>query len=129
MSWFWRFGPALIIMAIIFLASAVPGSEMPSFGIWDTLIKKSGHFLGFALLAAAFCHALIGSRKASLTHFLIAFILTALYAVLDEWHQQYVTGRTPSLRDMGIDSIGGLISLVLFFIVRMQRKALPPAQI
>jgi VanZ family protein len=119
-AWVWRFGPAVIIMAIIFLASATPSIELPTFGSWDFIAKKGGHMLGYALLAAACYHALNRGRNASRTYFFIAFCLTVLYAVSDEWHQRFVPGRSSSLRDVGIDAIGGFISLGLLLIAKMR---------
>ena len=110
-AWFGRFGPALVAMTAIFLASATPASELPKFGIWDLLVKKGGHMLGYGLLAAAYWHALKKSPNAVRFTFLIAFCLTVLYAATDEWHQHFVSGRTPSFRDVCIDAAGGLISL------------------
>jgi VanZ family protein len=119
-AWLWRFGPALIIMAIIFLASATPSTDLPTFGSWDFMAKKGGHMLGYALLAAACYHALNSGRNASRSCFFIAFCLTVFYAMSDEWHQRFVTGRTSSLRDVGIDAIGGFISLALLLIAKMR---------
>jgi|WetSurMetagenome_2_1015567.scaffolds.fasta_scaffold13730_1 VanZ family protein len=117
-AWIWRYGPVLVIMATIFLASGTPGPDLPTFGNWDFIAKKGGHMLGYALLAAACYHALNGDRNFSRTRFFIAFCLTVLYAMSDEWHQTFVSGRSPSFRDVGIDAIGGCISLALLFIAR-----------
>jgi VanZ family protein len=111
--WILRLGPALAIMAIIFLASSVRGSEMPEFGIWDLLVKKGGHSIGYALLATAYCHALAYNKRASRIDYVIAFCLAAFYATTDEWHQRFTPGRTSSIQDVGIDSIGAFIGLAL----------------
>jgi VanZ family protein len=110
-AWILRFGPALAIMAIIFTFSSIPGSEMPSFGIWDVLAKKGGHMIGYALLAAAYHRALANNKSSSRICYGIAFCLTVLYAATDEWHQGFIPGRTPSVQDIGIDAIGGFIGL------------------
>jgi VanZ family protein len=117
-AWIWRYGPALGVMAIIFLASATPGPDLPSFGTWDFIAKKGGHMLGYALLAAACYHALNSGRTAPYSRILAAFSVTVLYALSDEWHQRFVSGRGASLRDVGIDAIGGCISLAVVLIAR-----------
>jgi len=109
--WMYRWGPAVLIMAIIFIASAMPGSKMPEFGYWDLIVKKGGHMIGYALLGAAFCHALHGTRKAAKHFFIWAFALTVLYAMSDELHQKFTAGRTPAILDVGIDAIGGFIGI------------------
>jgi hypothetical protein len=111
--WILRLGPALAIMAVIFLASSVPSSEMPELGIWDLLVKKGGHSIGYALLAIAYCRALAYGKRAARIDYVIAFCLAIFYAVTDEWHQRFTPGRTPSVQDIGIDAIGAFIGLTL----------------
>ncbi|MDM7998197.1 MAG: VanZ family protein [Acidobacteriota bacterium] len=109
--WIYRWGPAVLIMSIIFIASATPGSKMPEFGYWDLGVKKGGHMIGYALLGAAFCHALHGTRRAAKHFFIWAFVLTVLYAMSDEVHQTFTAGRTPAILDVGIDAIGGCMGI------------------
>ena len=40
-------------MVIIYLASGTPSTSLPDYGVWDTVIKKGGHMLGYALLFAS----------------------------------------------------------------------------
>jgi VanZ family protein len=105
-------------MAIIFLASAMPGSELPEFGNWDTLAKKAGHMLGYALLAAAYLHALNRGRGISGSRLIASVCLAILYAVLDEWHQGFVPGRNPSVWDVVIDGAGSVVGLAARLAVR-----------
>ena len=44
---------------------------------------------------------------------LLAGIICVGFAGLNEYHQSFVTGRGPSLRDVGIDSIGAFIGILL----------------
>jgi VanZ family protein len=124
-AWIFRFGPALIIMAIIFAASGTPGPDLPSFGnwIWDLLLKKGGHMTGYALLAAAFYHALTNNKNAARIHYFIAYCLTVLYAATDEWHQSFTPERSPAILDICIDATGGLIGLALLSLIRSRFTA------
>jgi VanZ family protein len=112
-SWIYRWGPAIAIMAIIFIASATPGSDIPGFGSWDEFFKKGGHMLGYALLASAVCHALNSSKSSIKLRFILVLCLVALYAASDEFHQRFTPGRTASFRDVGIDVAGGLIGVTV----------------
>lgn len=47
---------------------------------------------------------------------MIAFIISALYAASDEFHQLFVPGRAGRVSDVLIDSLGALLG-VLFFIL------------
>jgi VanZ family protein len=117
-----RFGPALVIMATIFAASATPGSELPSLGnwIWDLLVKKGGHMIGYALLATAYYHAFTNNRNTANIYYFFAFCLTVLYAATDEWHQKFTPGRNSCIQDVGIDAIGGLIGLAVLSLIRLR---------
>ncbi len=104
----WRWGPALALMAVIYWASATPSRNLPDFGGWDTLLKKGGHALGYALLAAAYQHGLRG-RPA------LAVLLAGLYALTDEFHQTFTAGRTPSGLDVLIDTTGAIVGAWLWW--------------
>ena len=118
-----RWGPAILLMAIIFIASAIPGSDIPGFGVWDFLVKKGGHMFGYALLAAAYYHALSSGRKASKWQFVLVLGLTALYAASDEFHQKFTPGRTAALLDVGIDTVGGLVGIIASHLMRKRFRA------
>lgn len=62
---FLRWFPALALMAAIFIFSSVPSEEMPSFGFWDTLVKKGGHAAGYGLLALTYWFAFGWEKKRS----------------------------------------------------------------
>lgn len=76
------------------------------------LIRKAGHVTEYFILGLLFFNAFRGesverwhSRWAMYT-----MIGIVLYAVSDEYHQSFVASRTASVVDVGIDSIGGLLS-------------------
>ena len=96
------------MMLAIFIFSATPGSEMPSFGSADYSVKKGGHMLGYGLLALSYRHGLNGVEARARK----AWFLTILYAALDELHQAFVPGRHPSVFDaMVFDATGAAIAL------------------
>ncbi|MBD8070602.1 VanZ family protein [Bacillus sp. PS06] len=75
----------------------------------NLLFRKSGHFIFFGLLAILF--------RIALTHTLhpyrYAWIATTLYAMVDEFHQSFVPGRSASVLDVALDSIGAAVALLL----------------
>jgi VanZ family protein len=117
-NWIWRWGPAIFVMALIFIASAIPGSDIPKFGIWDLVAKKGGHMFGYALLAIAYFHGLNGGRAITRTHLVASFVLAMLYAMSDEWHQKFTPRRTPAIGDVVIDTIGAMIGLAVRYWAR-----------
>ncbi|MEZ4645984.1 MAG: VanZ family protein [Chloroflexota bacterium] len=94
--------PALLWMVAIFVLSNQPKGAIPSFGLWDFLVKKGSHFLAYGLLAGLYWWALRGGIGRS--HRLLT---TFLYAVSDEWHQSFIPGRNATVMDVMIDSVGG----------------------
>ena len=109
-------------MGLIFGASSIPGPHLPELARWDALAKKLGHMIGYALLAAAYYHALCGAEPFSWTRRIVPMGLALLYAFSDEWHQAFVPGRNASLLDVGIDAAGSIIGLAVWFRLR---KRLP----
>ncbi len=98
-----RWGPALVWMAVLFISSATPSADLPSFGVLDFVVKKGGHMLGYAILAMAYRRAL--GRETSRP--VAAWALAVIYALVDEFHQSFVPGRHPSLIDALIFDAGG----------------------
>ena len=114
-NWIRRWGPAFLVMGIIFIASGTPGSDLPTLA-WDFTAKKGSHMLGYALLAIAYFHALNNGRNMTRFQFLSAFFLACLYAATDEFHQRFTPGRMPSAQDVFIDVVGAAIGLLLRFL-------------
>lgn len=107
---FIRWLPSLIIMAAIFTLSSLPASNLPFFGELDLLFKKGGHAIGYALLGLAYYYAL-PPRLAVGYRWVVALLMAILFALSDEYHQSFVQGRTSSLRDVAIDTIGAAVAL------------------
>ena len=106
-------------MVLIFLVSAQPSTQVPNFGGVDDLVKKSGHVIGYAMLAFLYWKAFEFKQNKRL----IAWLLVILYAISDEFHQAFVPGRHPSLVDVVLfDNLGSLISLWLITRFRKQKR-------
>ena len=114
----WRWVPALAMMALIFGASSLPGKEVPNFGVWDLLAKKGGHALGYALLGASYLGGLAAGRRLSWPLAALALAGAALYAVTDEFHQTFVSGRHPSPVDVLIDAGGAAAGVAVWAFIR-----------
>ena len=107
-----RWLPAGAIMVLLFAISSLPSTAVPSFGFFDTLLKKGGHFLGYAVLCLAYLYAL--PRQWPLrTRGVVVVVLAVLYALSDEYHQSFTPGRRPSLLDVGIDGLGAAAAMFL----------------
>ena len=128
--------PVLLWMALIFIASTdlmstehtarfigpflrwfAPDISDATVASIQFVVRKCAHFTAYAILSALLLRAL---RQHLLAARSVAFVLAALYAVLDELHQSFVPSRTGSPWDVVIDIIGALLGLVIY--VRMTRR-------
>ena len=104
----YRWGPAILVMAVIFKFSSTQGNKLPNFGLIDSWVKKGGHMLGYALLSLSYWHGLNWDKKRGWW----AWIFAVIYAVTDEFHQSFVPGRHPSAFDVILfDATGAAIAL------------------
>lgn len=118
-TWVYRWSPAALLMVVIFVLSARPSTEMPSFGIWDYFVKKGGHVAGYGLLALTYWRGLGLERGGKW----LAWGLAICYAITDEIHQSFVPGRHPALWDVILfDNFGALIFLWLAALYRKQKR-------
>jgi VanZ family protein len=106
-----RWGLAVLMMVVIFTASSFPSRDLPNFGLWDRLVKKGGHMLGFALLAVAYARGLAGEARPTRRQLLMAVVLAGLYAITDEFHQLFVAGRGATATDVLIDTVGASLGV------------------
>lgn len=135
-------------MIIIFVMSNQPAkiSDSQSIGVLDLfskigvningifgdfanfIIRKCAHFLEYMILALLVLNVLklYFNMKQVIT---ITIIFIFLYACSDEIHQLYVPGREGAIRDVIIDTCGGiiliLIKLSLYYLSKkLQKKSL-----
>ena len=95
-----------------------------AFVVWHHLLRKAGHVAGYAILSWLLFRAwratlpLPHALNWSLAWARISFLMTALVATLDEWHQTFIPSRTGNLRDVLLDSTAALGAqfLIWFFL-------------
>jgi len=99
--------PALLMMTAIFLFSARPSTDEQS-SIWQNIIYKGGHVIGYALLTLSLWRGFDFDGK----RIWLAWLLSIVYAMSDEYHQTFVPGRHPAVFDVVVyDNLGALISV------------------
>lgn len=81
---------------------------------WDYPIRKAAHMTEYMilgiLLAGTFAYTATSNyKKISVP----AFMTAVLYAITDEIHQYFVPGRACRLYDVGFDSAGALIGVLI----------------
>ena len=76
-------------------------------------VRKAAHMTEYFLLAVAISFPLYVYKVRGIWLMLLAGIVCVGFAGLDEYHQSFVANRGPSLKDVGIDSIGAFIGILL----------------
>lgn len=104
--------PVLFWCAGIFYLSSVPDlrSALPSG--WDYILRKIAHTGEYAVLTFLFFRAAAQSigRHRALAY---ATLFSLAFALSDEYHQTFVTGRSGNGVDVTIDSIGIFLAVFL----------------
>jgi VanZ family protein len=104
--------PLIGWMGIIFWFSSQPEPFALPQSWQQELVGKAGHLIGYAGLGVLWWRALQAHRFTSQPQKL-AFVLTVLYAIFDEYHQTFVPGRNGSTTDVLIDATGAALGLWL----------------
>jgi VanZ family protein len=98
----WWF-PVVIYMAAIFYFSSLPDVPAPE-EVPDVSLHAVAYFgLMLVTLRAVARGRLEGVTLSALA---VAWIITFLYGISDEWHQSFVPGRVPDVRDVVANGVG-----------------------
>ncbi len=137
--------PLLIWMGVIFSASADTQSTQRSSRLiepflrwlWPDVspeqveavrwaVRKGAHMTEYAILAWLWWRALRRSVRGDARPWSwriagLALAAVVMYAATDEWHQSFVPNRTGAVRDVLIDTAGGMAGLGVVW-WRQQRR-------
>jgi VanZ family protein len=126
--------PVILMMAVIFWMSSgtfssdntsrfivpvihflFPGMQEASVELLHGLVRKAGHLTEYFILSFLLFRAFRGpsSKRWSLRWAVSAALVSAVYAFSDEFHQSFVSTRTASFIDVGIDTAGGIIAQIV----------------
>ncbi|WP_160725291.1 VanZ family protein [Bacillus sp. USDA818B3_A] len=136
----WWILASILWMAVIFIFTQMPASTGSStsntlenllvtlhinavgpsgIDVLNLIIRKSAHVMTFGFLS----FLLFKSLEVYRFSYVLAWILTVIYAMSDEYHQSFMPGRTSSIKDVFLfDSIGAfLVQLITFLIIRKKK--------
>jgi len=109
--------PAILVMAGIFILSAMPGNDpfLKNFDFND----KIKHFIVYFILGISLC-LWIPNRKwfaKPVVWGVLVVLICAIFGISDEFHQSFVPGRNGNdLGDLTADFIGGLATPFLYLL-------------
>ena len=129
----------ILWMCLIFFFSSQNGDESTkTSGVFDNIInifvkdeskkptvkyiiRKIAHFTEYCILAILVLNVIKDYTSITYKTLILAFILCALYAASDEWHQTFVDGRAGQPLDVFIDSCGVLTGLIIYKCIRKRK--------
>ena len=122
-----RWALPIFYMGFIFVASSVPGDDLPSWGLWD----KAEHLLAYSVLGVFFLVPVAEARLALVTvrTGAIAVLLATLYGAFDEIHQAFTPGRSPDIHDLFADFLGAALGVACVLLLRVVLTRLSPRRV
>jgi VanZ family protein len=100
--------------------------DLYAFLTFHHYLRKTGHVVGYGMLGLL----LLRGWRATLDHqrqqlgriVLLSWLGTAFIASMDEWHQSYIPSRTGTWRDAVLDSVAGLVVLLVAYLWIRRRR-------
>jgi VanZ family protein len=115
--------PPALWAGVIFILSAQPSLPHYPDTLLDLILKKAAHMIEYGILASLLWRALSrGQGALSRSAWVTAFVVSVLYAASDEYHQTFVPGRNGTPVDVGIDTVGALIALLIVGSLRRKER-------
>lgn len=119
--------PAVVWAAFIFYLSSIPSLESGLTGLWDGIARKAAHAAVYAVLTVLLARVFAAGYGVEIKRALVlAALFSLLYAVSDEYHQAFVSGRHGRLQDVVVDAIGIVVALVFVWSRKVAKIEKPP---
>lgn len=96
----------LVWCGLIFILSNSPRITTVDSQVIDFALKKIAHFIEYFILGMLTYRAT--------NNILISISFCILFAVSDEFHQSFIPGREPRVRDVIIDSFGSITAIIIW---------------
>ena len=112
-----RWAPPFLWSILILSLTSIPNLQVTAPKGSDTW----AHFLVYAILGVLTARAAeLTPRRVLLLLIVIAGV--SLFGAIDEWHQSFIPGRFPDVRDWIADSVGGAAGAALFTFAMRHRQ-------
>ncbi len=115
--------PPLVWAGLIFFLSSRSAIETSAIYWQDFILKKTAHMVEYGIFAILLYRALrmagVEKKKAGI----LAIAGAIVYGSTDEFHQSFIPGREPRVRDVVFDTIGA--GLAIYAIWKLLPKAHP----
>jgi VanZ family protein len=116
--------PVILYACIVIAVSSIPNLKTPSVRFFA--VDKLAHFVEYAIFGfltfRSFSH-LKGGIRVNLA-LLLSILFLSAFAVIDEYHQQFIPGRQADIADVATDLLGAVL-VIVFLWLRHRRKGSP----
>lgn len=115
--------PAILWAIMIFFASSIPSKYLTSQSLlaFDKLIHFTLFFI-FGILIFRALQPVDDTNPKIIARIFLSISIVIFYGIMDEFHQEYVPGRTIDLYDAIADTAGGIAAG--FFIYLKYKKSI-----
>jgi VanZ family protein len=117
-DWFSGEQTGRVLLPILY--ALLPWAEPEHLDTIHFVIRKAAHVVEYLVLGVLLVRALREEGLAGLPLALVAILLGSGWAALDEFHQEFVPSRTPSPRDVAVDTSGVCAGVALALARRRQ---------
>lgn len=113
------------IIEILQIGKGLDGTEKEELiKDFQYVIRKLAHFTIYTI-AGINMFGFINTFNIKIKYKIGSVLLVGVfYAISDEFHQMFSDGRTPAVRDVGIDSLGVMFGILLFLAAIKAKKAI-----
>ena len=81
-----------------------------------TIIRKLAHLTEYFILGLLMINCLKDYKINKV--YILSVVFSFIYAITDELHQTFISGRSGEVRDIVIDTIGALIGVLIYKYIR-----------
>ncbi|MGL4774656.1 MAG: VanZ family protein [Clostridium sp.] len=92
-------------------------TSMASVEKLNSFIRKFAHFFQFQVLAILLCLFMLSLNIKNKKAIILTLIIVVIYASMDEFHQLFIDGRGAQVRDVFIDTLGGMFGIIVAQII------------
>lgn len=136
-----QFVPAILWMCVIFVfstslfggentgsifkwlvSSIFPAMPLPDIEYAHNVVRKAGHLTEYAVLALLWRRGFVREGFSGAKAVVVALVISACYAVTDEFHQSFVPNRTASALDVLIDASGAVLGQAVYALGQKKRR-------
>lgn len=114
-----RWAPPAVWAALILLLTSIPGADLPRLDVH--LADKMVHSLMYAVFAWLSVRAMLRTGQPWWIALLV-LVGVSLFGAVDEWHQQFIPGRSMELLDWIADTLGAAVGAGAATILPMRRE-------